>query len=138
MSESGPANDDDGDGATTTTAHGPLDADPSATDAGDDADEFGPEDFADDPDDDRPRTTIRRAGRGGQLIGAAMLGLGEILQPRPKEEIPIEIANPGEPPNIDKNGLDEAFGDQGGRLVGPPLDAIKARARAGRPIKRRR
>jgi hypothetical protein len=88
--------------------------------------------------DPLPRTTRRRTGMGGQMIGAAMIGLAEVLQPRPKEEIPIEIANPGEPPNIDKDGLDEPFGDSGDRLVGPPLDRIKAAARGGRPVKRRR
>lgn len=100
--------------------------------------EYLPEDFADDPDDDRPRTQLKRVGRGGQMIGAAMIGLAEILQPRPKQEIPIEIATPGEPPNIDTGGLDEVFGERGDRLVGPPMDHIKARGRSTTRTKRRR
>ena len=55
-------------------------------------DEFLPEDFEDDPTDDRPRTAIKRVGRGGQMIGAAMIGLAEILQPKPKAEIPIAVS----------------------------------------------
>ena len=101
-------------------------------------DEFLPEDFEDDPTDDRPRTTMKRVGRGGQMIGAAMIGLAEILQPKPKAEISVEITNPGKPLDIDKDGLDEIFGATGDRLKGPPLDSVKARARVGRPAKRRR
>jgi hypothetical protein len=88
--------------------------------------------------DPRPRSTRRRVGVGGQMVGAAMLGLAEILQPKPKQEIPIEIANPGEPPDIDRKGLDEALGDTGDRIVGPPMDRIKSTGRDGRPAKRRR
>lgn len=88
--------------------------------------------------DPLPRSTRRRVGVGGQMVGAAMLGLAEILQPRPKQEIPIEVANPGEPPDIDRKGLDEALGDSGDRIVGPPMNRIKAAARTGRPAKRRR
>jgi hypothetical protein len=72
------------------------------------------------------------------MLGAAMLGLAEILEPRPKVEVPIEIASPGEPPNIDLDGLDEPLGPMGDRMVGPPMDEIRAKARAGRTSKRRR
>lgn len=101
-------------------------------------DEFLPEDFEDDPNDDRPRSTRKRAGLGGQMIGAAMIGLAEILQPKPKQDAPIEVTNPGKPLDLDRDGLDESFGDSGARMKGPPLDAVKARARSGRPVKRRR
>lgn len=104
----------------------------------DEADEFLPEDFEDDPDDTRPKSTMKRAGRGGQMIGAAMIGLAEVLQPKPKQEIPIEIVTPGEPPNIDTDGLDDALAGTTSRMKGPPLDSVKAKARAGRPAKRRR
>lgn len=106
--------------------------------AGDDADEFLPEDFEDDPDDHRPKSTMKRAGRGGQIIGAAMIGLAEVLEPKPKQEIPIEIVTPGEPPNIDTDGLDDAVAGTTSRMKGPPLDSVKAKARPGRPKKRRR
>ncbi len=101
-------------------------------------DEFLPEDFEDDPNDNRPRSTRKRAGLGGQMIGAAMIGLAEILEPKPKREAPIEVTNPGKPLDLDRDGLDESFGAAGARMKGPPLDSVKARARAGRPVKRRR
>ncbi|MEY4373546.1 MAG: hypothetical protein RL219_2315 [Actinomycetota bacterium] len=103
-----------------------------------DDDEFAPEDFDDDPTDDRPRSTVKRASRPGQMLGAAMLGLGEILQPKPKQEIPVQFETPGEPPDIDRKGLDEVFGAEGKRLSGPPLDTIKSRAALVKRIKRRR
>ena len=105
-----------------------------------DPEEFLPEDFADDPDDVRPPTTLKRVSRGGQMIGAAMIGLAEVLQPRAKAEIPIEIETPGEPPNIDTNGLDEPFGIVGDRMVGPPMDQLRARGKGKvtRTTKRRR
>lgn len=101
-------------------------------------DEFPPEDFEDDPHDDRPRSTLKRTGRPGQMLGAAMLGLGEILQPKPKQEIPVQFETPGEPPDIDRKGLDEPFDAEGRRLQGPPLDAIKAKASPVTRRKRRR
>lgn len=109
-----------------------------AEESADDADEFLPEDFEDDPNDTRPKSTMKRAGRGGQMIGAAMIGLAEILEPKPKQEIPIEIVTPGEPPNIDTDGLDDAVAGTTSRMKGPPLDAVKAKARVSRPTKRRR
>ena len=72
-----------------------------------DDDEFLPEDFEDDPNDDRPRTTRKRVGLGGQMIGAAMLGLAEVLEPKQKQDAPIEVTNPGKPLDLDKDGLDE-------------------------------
>lgn len=101
-------------------------------------DEFLPEDFEDDPNDDRPRSTRKRASLGGQMIGAAMIGLAEVLEPKPKREAPIEVTNPGKPLDLDRDGLDESFGEVGARMKGPPLDSVKAKARAGRPVKRRR
>ena len=100
--------------------------------------EYLPEDFEDNSDDPRPRTQLKRVGRGGAMIGAAMIGLAEILQPKPKQDAPIEIATPGEPPNIDTNGLDEPLGAQGERMVGPPMDYLKARGRPTSRLKRRR
>jgi hypothetical protein len=101
-------------------------------------DEYLPEDFEDDPDDTQPRSTLKRAGRGGQMLGAAMIGLAEVLQPKPKQEIPIEIVTPGEPPNIDTDGIDDTVAGTTSRMKGPPLNEVKARARAKRPVKRRR
>jgi len=111
-------------------------SDESASEDG--AEEFLPEDFEDDPDDLRPKSTMKRAGRGGQMIGAAMIGLAEVLQPKPKQEIPIEIVTPGEPPNIDTDGLDDAVAGTTSRMKGPPLNSVKAKAKPPRPVKRRR
>lgn len=108
------------------------------TRAAEDADEFAPEDFEDDPDDQRPRSTIKRVGKGGQMLGAAMLGLAEVLEPKQKPRPAAIVDHPGDPLDLDRRGLDESFGDDGSRLKGPPLDEVKARAVAGRRIKRRR
>ena len=72
------------------------------------------------------------------MIGAAMIGLAEVLEPKPKAEVPIEIETPGEPPNIDQDGLDEPWGESGERMVAPPMDDIKAKASASKTTKRRR
>jgi hypothetical protein len=105
---------------------------------GDLENEPSPEDFEEGSDDPRPPVTLKRMSKGGQLIGAAMIGLAEVLEPRPKVEVPIEIATPGEPPNIDTNGLDEDIAGGSNRMVGPPLDRIKSKQRVGRTTKRRR
>ena len=81
-----------------------------------------------------PERAPRRAR--GALLGAAMMGLQQALFDKPEEDTVIEIAASGDPPNIDVDGIDEPFGTQS-RLVGPPLDQIKARRRApGRPRRR--
>ena len=103
----------------------------------DGADEPSEEDFLVDPDD-APPTTLRRKSRGGQMIGAAMIGLAEILESKPKVDVPVEIAAPGEPPNIDLDGLDEPWGAQGERMVAPPMDDLKAKAAPSKTVKRRR
>jgi len=115
----------------------PADAQPDARNT-DDGDDFAPEDFEDDPNDTLPRSTLKRAGRGGQMLGAAMLGLAEVLEPKQKPRIAAIVDHPGEPLDLDRRGLDESFGNDGSRLKGPPLDEVKARAVAGRRIKRRR
>ena len=116
-------------------------ADEAASDeigTSDEIDEFAPEDFEDDPNDTRPRSTIKRVGTGGQMLGAAMLGLAEILEPKQKPRIAAIVDHPGEPLDLDRRGLDESFGEAGSRLKGPPLDDVKAKAHTGRRIKRRR
>jgi len=102
------------------------------------ANEPDPADFLDEPEDERPPTTLRRKPRGGQMIGAAMIGLAEVLDPKPKADVPIEIETPGEPPNIDQDGLDEPWGDAGERMVAPPMDTIKAKSGSTKAVKRRR
>lgn len=45
------------------------------------------------PVDERsaPRPKPRRAGAGSAVLAAAMLGLGEVLEPKQKDEPPFEI-----------------------------------------------
>jgi hypothetical protein len=111
------------------------DVDPDDSGPGDDPGGYDPDDFDPAAVDN---ATLRRKSRGGQRIGAAMIGLAEVLQPKPKVEVPIEIATPGEPPNIDTDGLDEMIGPSGERMVGPPMDTIKAKAKRTHVTKRRR
>ncbi len=98
--------------------------------------ETGPpfDDF-DEPDEDRsPRPTPapRRTSRGsGSVLAAAMLGLREALEGPQKETIVIQAEAPGEPPDVDRVGL-QAELDDGRRAVGPPLDDLKEKAEASR------
>ena len=89
-------------------------------------DDLLPEDTAPVP----PSGPRRRSS--GSVLGAAMMGLQQALYGKPHEETVIEVETSGDPPNIDLNGLDEQLGDDR-RIVGPPLDEIKARRRPGRP-----
>ena len=73
-----------------------------------------------------------RRKSGGSIVGAAMMGLQQAMFGKPHEEAVIEVETSGDPPNIDRDGLDEQFTDDS-RLVGPPLDEIKARRRPVRP-----
>jgi hypothetical protein len=60
-----------------------------------------------------------------------MFGLRDALQGKPKEDIVIQVDADGDPPDIDLAGLDDPL-DDGGRMTGPPLDDLKARAAATR------
>jgi hypothetical protein len=79
----------------------------------------------------------RRRSSGGSILAAAMLGLRDVLYGKPKEDSIIEIESSGDPPNIDLDGLDEPIG-RDHRLVGPPLDEIKARAHRRRSTRKGR
>ena len=74
----------------------------------------------------RPQRTS--SVRGG-VLAAAMLGLREVLEGPKKEQIVIQAEAPGEPPDIDRRGL-EAELDDGRMAVGPPLDDLKDKAQA--------
>jgi hypothetical protein len=91
----------------------------------------------------RPIQPIRRRSStaSGSILAAAMLGLRDVLEGPQKEKIVIQAEVPGEPPDIDKVGLQTELED--GRLaVGPPLDELKDQAaasrRSGRARRRRR
>ncbi len=88
-------------------------------------------------DDEGPRVPPKRhKGGGGVMLGAAMLGLRDVLYGRPKEDTAIEIEASGDPPNVDLDGMDMEI-DEHRRAVGPPLDDIKARAVQNRRSRRR-
>ena len=88
-------------------------------------------------DDEGPRVPPKRhKGGGAVMLGAAMLGLRDVLYGRPKEDTAIEIEASGDPPNVDLDGMDMEI-DENRRAVGPPLDDIKARAVQNRRSRRR-
>ncbi len=68
--------------------------------------------------------------RGG-MLGAAMLGLRDVLEGPKKEKIVIQAEAPGEPPDIDRRGFEAPLED-GSLAVGPPLDDLKDKAHATR------
>ena len=88
------------------------------------------------PETPRPAGPRRRS-TGGSILAAAMLGLRDVLYGKPKEDSIIEIESAGDPPNIDLDGLDEPIG-RDHRMVGPPLDEIKARAHHHRSTRKGR
>ena len=79
----------------------------------------------------RPERRARGGGLAGSVLAGALLGLRDALEGKPKEDIVIQVDADGEPPDIDRTGLDDEF-HPGGRLSGPPLDELKARAEATR------
>jgi hypothetical protein len=89
----------------------------------------------------QPIQPIRRRSStaSGSILAAAMLGLRDVLEGPKKEKIVIQAEVPGEPPDIDKLGLQAELED-GSLAVGPPLDALKDQAAATRrsPRSRRR
>ena len=97
-----------------------------------------PADAGDDVDLDQtdatPPAGPRRTSRRGAILGAAMLGFHQAMYGKQETETVIDIEVSGDPPNIDLNGLDEDLDTQR-RLVGPPLDQIKARRQPSRPAR---
>jgi hypothetical protein len=94
------------------------------------------------PFDEEPGPPLRPIRRrpttaGGSILAAAMLGLRDVLEGPRKEKIVIQAEVPGEPPDIDKLGL-QAELDDGSLAVGPPLDELKAKAAASRRSTRSR
>jgi hypothetical protein len=85
------------------------------------------------PPDAVPRRRASSA-RGG-VLGAAMLGLRDVLEGPKKEQIVIQAEAPGEPPDIDRRGFEAPLED-GSLAVGPPLDDLKDKAKATRRSRR--
>ena len=80
----------------------------------------------------RRRAASRRSSRAnGSILAAAMLGLRDVLEGPKKETIVIQVDAAGDPPDVDRLGL-QAQLDDGRRAVGPPLDDLKGQAEASR------
>jgi hypothetical protein len=111
----------------------------------DDADEPDPADFEiepefDDSDLSEDAALIararRRMGTGGAIIAGGMLGLEKILQPKVKQEAPVEWEAPGEPLDIDRKGITVPIDDEAvvRSRPGPPA----APGASARKVTRRR
>ena len=86
--------------------------------------------------EDRPPAPVPRrrpSSARGSILGAAMLGLREVLEGPQKERIVIQAEVPGEPPDIDRLGLE---GGTGRRQ--PRRRAAARRAEGQRPAATRR
>jgi hypothetical protein len=81
-----------------------------------------------------PPVGPRRTSRRGGILGAVMLGFHQGMFGKQETETVIDIEVSGDPPNIDLDGLDEDL-DAHRRMVGPPLDQIKARRQPARPTR---
>jgi hypothetical protein len=98
--------------------------------------ESGPP-FDDHPEPPVPPRPRRSSSARGSVLGAAMLGLRDVLEGPKKELIVIQAEVPGEPPDIDRIGLTAELED-GSLAVGPPLDELKDKAAATRRSSRLR
>lgn len=61
----------------------------------------------------------RKAGTAGAVMAGAMLALRDAFEGPPREEIPIEDEAPGEPHDVDRDGIALAVDDLG--ISAPPL-----------------
>jgi hypothetical protein len=91
---------------------------------------------ATEPEPAGPSPRRGRGGVSGSVLAAAMLGLRDALEGKPKEDIVIQVDADGDPPDIDISGLDDPL-DDGARMTGPPLDTLKEQAAATRRERRR-
>jgi hypothetical protein len=89
------------------------------------------------PEPPSPAPRRGRGGVSGSVLAAAMLGLRDALEGKPKEDIVIQVDADGDPPDIDVSGLDDPL-DDGARMTGPPLDTLKGEAAATRRRRKRR
>jgi hypothetical protein len=111
-----------------------------------------PEDFSDDPEaalaelesgppydaEEPPVRPPRRVSTArGSILGAAMLGLRDVLEGPKQELIVVQAEASGDPPDIDRLGLKAELED-GSLAVGPPLDELKDKAAATRRSSRLR
>jgi hypothetical protein len=53
----------------------------------------------------------RRAGTPGVILAGAMLGLRDVLEGKPKEDVAVVVASPTEPTDIDNDGIAVTAGD---------------------------
>jgi hypothetical protein len=66
------------------------------------------------------RAARRRHGALGGVIAAGMLGIDKVLGRKPPEEIPVVVAAPTEPVDIDADGITVPL-DEHTDVISPPL-----------------
>lgn len=76
----------------------------------------------------------RRHGALGGLVAAGMLGIDKVLGRKPREEVPIVVAAPTEPIDIDTEGIVVPLDDLT-ELVSPPIPRATPKVA---PARRRR
>ena len=76
----------------------------------------------------------RRHGALGGIVAAGMLGIDKVLGRKPPEEIPVVVAAPTEPTDIDADGITVAL-DAHTDVVSPPLPRTAPKVA---PTRRRR
>jgi hypothetical protein len=75
----------------------------------------------------------RRGGAAGAMLAGAMVAMRDILEEKPKQEIPIEVEAAGEPHDVDRDGVQLAVGEV--EVSAPALERIEPLAP---PPKRKR
>ncbi len=64
----------------------------------------------------------QRHGMAGAMLAAGMLGIDQAVNGRkPREEAPIVVDAPGEPGDIDRDGIAVSVDDAGVHVAAPPL-----------------
>jgi hypothetical protein len=98
----------------------PIDSSPVDADQVD-ADQHEAEPIDTTPDDGQLIAAARRRhGALGGIVAAGMLGIDKVLGRKPREEIPVVVAAPTEPIDIDADGITVAL-DADTDVVSPPL-----------------
>ena len=131
-----PEDDDDFDDATEAEDFLPEDDD---EDLADDGDEHPAEDRrAADHEAALIARARKRGGTVGAIVAGGMLGLEKMLGQKVKEEAPVEWEAPGEPLDIDRNGItvpleDDAVARSQPRPTGADGSADRSVTRRRRP-----
>lgn len=80
---------------------------------------------------DRVADAKRRHGAAGGMLAAGMLGLDQVLNRKPREEVPVVVASNSDPIDIDTDGISVAMGTDA-HVVAPPLPRTPPKVSARR------